>query len=124
MDGGLSHFNTTLYGDGPLAIHHLSPNPHRWREREQNQRRHEDYGTARFGLLAVVVHNLRPLRAVPLDRLLRAAVHAASLSKHELLVDLLVGAPVFVIDYHVWVHDNAVFRQVEGMRRWFKGRSG
>lgn len=74
--------------------------------------------------MALLVHNLRTLRTVPLDRLLRATVHVAGLSKHELFVDLLVGAAVFVIDYHVRIHDNAFFRQVKGNDVFRCGKGG
>lgn len=72
--------------------------------------------------MALLVHNLRTFRVVPFDRLLCATVHVAGLSEHKLCVDLLIGAAVFVIDYHVRFHDNTFFRQVKG-NNVFRGGS-
>lgn len=110
LDGSLSRRYTSLHGDGFITIHYLFVIVNRRRKGEQNQRRNENNGIERFGFLVIVVHHLRHLRLILIGRLLRAFIYVTRLSKYEFLVDIFTGRSLFIVDHHVWIHDNAILR--------------
>lgn len=57
-----------------------------------------------------MVHHLRSIRLIFIDRLLFTLIHVKSISKYQPTIDISIGGIIFVIHHHVRFHDNAILR--------------
>lgn len=57
-----------------------------------------------------MVHSLRHLRFSTVGRIGRSVVHPANVSTYTFFANFFTGPTVQLLDHHVLLHDNSIFR--------------